>query len=122
MDDVGIAAGHGAPPSVLRRLALGEGVAPRAASHAHLAEDVLRRRAPKLLHASTRIAPPAEIHDLTAPAAPSPPADDSAVVERLYEPTGPQAVAAPPAAIAEQAAPPSDEAVAFRTMMRQRYN
>ncbi|MGZ4178307.1 MAG: hypothetical protein ACXVUX_19005, partial [Solirubrobacteraceae bacterium] len=59
---------------MLRRLALGQRVAGRAVSHARVADAVLRRRAPKLLNASTRIAPPTEVHALVAsPAEPAPP-------------------------------------------------
>ncbi|MFL5865054.1 MAG: hypothetical protein ACJ780_30540, partial [Solirubrobacteraceae bacterium] len=66
MEDLGIGAAHRAPPSVLRRLALGRRVAARSASHALLADAVLRRRAPKLLRASTRIAPPGEIQPVVS--------------------------------------------------------
>src|SRR3984885_2518649 len=78
MEDVGTGAGHRAPPEVLRRLALAQRVSARAASHARVADAVLRRRAPKLLAASTRIAPPTELHPLDeaggAARPPAPPA------------------------------------------------
>ena len=116
MDDLGIRAGHGAPPSVLRRLALGRRVAGRAASHARLADAVLRRRAPKLLHASTRIAAPVEVHELAPPPSPLTSVDVGV----------PSPVEAPPAvpAVAPPAtAPPlNDQAASFRAMMKQRYD
>ena len=71
MEDVGTGAAHRTPPEVLRRLALGQRVAARATSHARVADAVLRRRAPKLLSASTRIAPPVELHPLADPAPPA---------------------------------------------------
>ena len=116
MDDVGIGAGHSAPPSVLRRLALGRRLAGRAASHARLADAVLRRRAPKLLHASTRIAPPVEVREL-APL-PRPLTALDVGVASPVEPPPPVPAVAPPAT----APPVSDEAASFRAMMRQRYD
>src|ERR1700759_749854 len=62
MEHVGTGAAHRPPPEVLRRLALSQRLASRAVSHARVADAVLRRRTPKLLSASARLAPLAEAH------------------------------------------------------------
>src|SRR5579875_1790677 len=56
-----IGTSHQAPPSVLRRLALGTRIAARAASRHRLADEIVERRSPKLLPASTRISSPREV-------------------------------------------------------------
>ena len=125
MEDAGTGAGHRAPPSVLRRLALGERVAARAVSHARVADAVLRRRTPKLLSAATRIAPPTEVHGPATPwvtsPAPAIPAERDAV---RWIPETPAAPAAPgptaPAPGEPQAL--SEEASTFRSLMKQRYD
>src|SRR6185312_13058481 len=66
MEDVRTGAGPRVPSEVLRRLALVERIAARAVSHTRVADAVMRRRAPKLLSASTRLAAPAEFHALGA--------------------------------------------------------
>src|ERR1700733_7412554 len=124
MEDVGTGAGHRAPPEVLRRLALAQRVSARAASHARVADAVLRRRAPKLLAASTRIAPPTELHPLDeaggaggAPGPPAPPAPPPPGGGAAEPPPPPDAAA--PAAAPAPAEPVSEEAESFRSLMQQ---
>ena len=127
MEDVGTGAGHRAPPEVLRRLALAQRVSARAASHARVADAVLRRRAPKLLAASTRIAPPTELHPLgepggaARPAATSAPQAPAPTVTWVAETVTPADVAAP-VPVPAPAQPVSEEAESFRRLMQQRYN
>ena len=126
MEDAGTGAGHRAPPSVLRRLALGQRVAARAVSHTRVADAVLRRRAPELLSdvdahraaeggSRTRRAWAAE------PAAPMSAAPDA--VRWVPAPQAPSGSAPPvfaPPAPAPQP-PLSEEAATFRSLMKQRY-
>ena len=72
MQDVGIGAARRAPPSVLRRLMLGERIAARAASRSRLADAAVQRRLPKLLRASTRLSPPIELRPLVSAGASRP--------------------------------------------------
>ncbi len=72
MQDVGIGAARRAPPSVLRRLTLGERIAARAASRSRLADAAVQRRLPKLLRASTRLSPPIELRPLVSAGASRP--------------------------------------------------
>ena len=124
MEDAGTGAGHRAPPSVLRRLALGERVAARAVSHARVADAVLRRRAPKLLSASTRIAPPSGdsrtrrvVGGRTGSAGRRP-----WRMRCRWVPATPAAGAVAPARAAAAGPRLSEEAATFRSMMKQRYD
>src|ERR1700729_733648 len=127
MEDAGTGAGHRAQSSVRRRLALGQRVAARALSHTRVADAVLRRRAPKLLSASTHIAPPTEVHALVASWAAQPAAPMSATPDAFRWVPAPQApsgsappLSAPPAPAPEP--PLSEEAATFRSLMKQRYD
>ena len=125
MEDAGTGAGHRAPPSVLRRLALGQRVAGRAVSHARVADAVLRRRTPKLLSAATRIAPPTEVHGLATPWVASPAPAISAErdpVRWVPETPGAPAALAPTAPAPGEPQALSEEASTFRSLMKRRYD
>src|SRR6185312_3753551 len=111
MDDVSTGPAHRPPPEVLRRLALNQRLAARAVSHTRVADAVLRRRTPKLLRASTRLAPLRETAGRSEPAQLTPWA--AGVVP---------APAVSPEPTPRAAAPLSEEAATFRSMMRQRYD
>jgi hypothetical protein len=121
MEDVGTGPGHRAPPEVLRRLALVERIAARAVSHARVADAVIRRRTPKLLRASTRIAAPVQTH---------PPrigglarADSTwAVADTPAVTTESRGAGRPVADATSHDAPVSEEAASFRAMMQERYD
>ena len=128
MEDLGTGAGHRAPPEVLRRLELGQRVAARAVSHARVADAVLRRRAPKLLSASTRIAPPVELHPLGDTGSLPRPSSRWSPAASTSAPTWetgrnlPADAGEPAARPAAPAQPLSEEAATFRSLMQKRYD